>query len=242
MQTCLACAAALGHSWVMCGRVNIVDNPGIQQLLRDLGIDLKLPQGINVAPTEPLPLVRNPEGSARLDYARWWLTPSWTPRVDQRYAMFNARAETLSRSKAFRRPFHSQRGLVPVSAFIEWRPEGGAKQPWLISNDDGALALAALWDLWQGDGEPLLSCTVVTTAAAEAFTPWHRRMPVTLLPGERERWLDNGVVIDSTDPLFRPELKEDWLLTPLDRAVNNARNKAPELMTGLAEPLRLVAE
>ena len=43
----------------MCGRVNVIDNPGIQQLLQDLGIDLKLPPGVNVAPTESLTLLRD---------------------------------------------------------------------------------------------------------------------------------------------------------------------------------------
>ena len=42
----------------MCGRFNVIDSPGLQQLLRDLGIDLTLPRGVNLAPTEPVQLVR----------------------------------------------------------------------------------------------------------------------------------------------------------------------------------------
>ena len=34
----------------MCGRFNVIDSPGLQQLLRDLGIDLKLPGAVNIAP------------------------------------------------------------------------------------------------------------------------------------------------------------------------------------------------
>ena len=37
-----------------------------------------------------------------------------------------------------------------MSSFIEWRPEGGVKQPWLITNEQQALAVAALWDVWEG--------------------------------------------------------------------------------------------
>ena len=36
----------------MCGRFNVIDNPGLRQLLQDLGIDLQLPTAVNVAPTE----------------------------------------------------------------------------------------------------------------------------------------------------------------------------------------------
>ena len=60
----------------MCGRFNVIDNPGLQQLLQDLGIDLSLPGGLNLAPTESVSLVRQSE-EVVVDSARWWLTPSW---------------------------------------------------------------------------------------------------------------------------------------------------------------------
>jgi putative SOS response-associated peptidase YedK len=111
----------------MCGRFNVIDSPGLQALLQDLGIDLSLPPRANVAPTEQVSLVRMFPGGNELCDARWWLTPSWAPAVDQKYAMFNARSETLARSRAFGQPFKRQRGIVPMSSFIEWRSEGGVK-------------------------------------------------------------------------------------------------------------------
>lgn len=225
----------------MCGRFNVIDSPGLQQLLRDLGIDLKLPSAVNLAPTEPVPLVRELAGARQVGPARWWLTPSWAREVDQKYAMFNARSETLAHSRAFRQPFRSRRGIVPMSSFIEWRKEGQAKQPWLVTNEQQALAVAALWDVWQGAGEALLSCTLVTTAAAPAFAPWHRRMPVMLVAGEYERWLDCSRSIDPQDPLFRSELKQALRLQALPGAVGNARNKHPEVLEGGGEVVELHA-
>jgi putative SOS response-associated peptidase YedK len=187
----------------MCGRFNVIDNPGLQGLLQDLGIDLRLPTGINVAPTEEVPLVRRDETGASLAEAYWWLVPSWAKEISQKYSMFNARSETLGKSPAFRHPFRSQRGLVPMSSFIEWRPEGGVKQPWLITSEQEALAVAALWDVWEGGDQPLLSCTLVTTGAAPEFAPWHARMPVLLTSDESARWLDNSRAIAADDPLFR---------------------------------------
>lgn len=225
----------------MCGRFNVIDNPGLQQLLRDLGVDLKLPPGINVAPTEAVFLVRNQQGQASAEAARWWLTPSWASQVDQKYAMFNARSETLASSRAFRQPFKRQRGIVPMSSFIEWRSEEGAKQPYLISNADRALAVAALWDVWSGGDEPLLTCTLVTTAAATGFEPWHRRMPVMLAPDECARWLDNEHPVDADDPLFRSRLKFDLVISPLSRAISNARNKEPAAMRPVGEVVTVAA-
>ena len=226
----------------MCGRFNVIDNPGLQQLLRDLGIDLNLPTRTNIAPTETVGLVRQSDGVRELEAARWWLTPSWAPSVDQKYSMFNARAETLSTSRAFRTPFKRHRGIVPMSSFIEWRLEAGVKQPWLISNAKQALAVAALWDVWDGDGSQLLSCTLVTTAAAPAFAPWHERMPVVLDAQEAQRWLDNNGEVAPDDPLFRSELKSAWSLQPLSRSVNNARNKNPSEMEGLNGVVELAAQ
>ena len=225
----------------MCGRFNVIDSPGLQQLLQDLGIDLRLPTAVNVAPTEQVCMVRDLDGSRQLDSARWWLTPSWSKAVDQKYSMFNARSETLATSRAFRHPFKSQRGIVPMSSFIEWRKEGSVKRPWLISGEDEALAVAALWDVWEGAAQPLLSCTLVTTAAPVAFEPWHTRMPVLLAPGEFERWLDCAHPIDPGDPLFRSELKQTLRLQALDPAIGNSRNKAPELLAGVGELIELRA-
>ncbi|MEQ8263187.1 SOS response-associated peptidase [Pseudohaliea sp.] len=211
----------------MCGRFNIVHTPGLDALLDSLGISVQLPPArCNIAPTESVPLLRR-EGVGE---ARWWLTPSWAPAVDQRYAMFNARCETLADSRAFRRPFRRQRGIVPMSSFLEWRREEAGKVPWLITNAEEGLAVAALWDVWEGGERPLLSCTLVTTDAAPAFRDWHRRMPVLLTTAEAQRWLDNGSAIASDDPLFAPELKFPLRLAPLARAVGNASRKDPELM------------
>ncbi len=227
------------HSAVMCGRFNVIDSPGLQQLLQDLGIDLKLPQATNLAPTEPVHLVWDAAGERQAGPARWWLTPSWSKAVDQKYAMFNARSETLATSRAFRQPFKSQRGIVPMSSFIEWRQESGVKQPWLITNESKALAVAALWDVWRGAGEPLLSCTLVTTAAAPDFEPWHRRMPVMLAPDECQRWLDCDHSVEANDPLFRSELKYPLRLQALSRAVGNSRNKDPALLDPVGAAIEL---
>ena len=207
----------------MCGRFNVTRTPGLQALLDTLGSDLQLVERCNVAPTETIQLLRrHNEGTAELVDARWWLTPHWAKEPSQKYAMFNARSEGLAKSPAFRKPFASQRGIVPMSSFIEWRgaagskqprlittpdealavygtmwtglslgaavgEEGimrgilpmssfiewrgsaGAKQPWLITSPDEALAVAALWDRWEGPDGALLSCTLVTTAAAKSL-------------------------------------------------------------------------
>ena len=223
----------------MCGRFNVIATPGLQALLDSLGhhLSLQTPR-YNIAPTESVALVADGE----LQDARWWLTPHWAKTVEQKYSMFNARSERLRESPAFRKPFRSQRGVVPMSSFIEWRGTAGNKQPWKISNEQEALAVAALWDVWRGAEEPLLSCTLVTTAAAEAFKPWHARMPVLLGGAALDRWLDNSHEIAADDPLFAPRLQLPLHLTPVDRAAGNSRNKSAEVMAPAGETVVLPAD
>jgi putative SOS response-associated peptidase YedK len=222
----------------VCGRFNVAHTPGLQGLIDRLGIDLELPPAqFNVAPTEDVLLLHDGRG----ERARWWLTPSWAKQVDQKYSMFNARCETLAESPAFRVPFRHQRGIVPMSSFIEWRTEQSGRQPWLVTNDEAAIAVAALWDVWRGGEEPLLSCTLVTTDGAAEFLPWHRRMPLLLAPEECERWLDNEQPVALDDPLFEPRLKYPLRLYPLSRAVGNARNKSARLMAPAGDEVRLEA-
>jgi putative SOS response-associated peptidase YedK len=223
----------------MCGRFNITSLPGLQDLLEFLGLGLPLPQPrCNIAPTEDILLLRT-EGA---EMARWWLVPSWAREIDTKYSMFNARAESLTRSPAFRGPFRSQRGVVPMSSFIEWRMEDGLKQPWVITTREQSMMVAALWDVWEGADAPLLSCTLVTTEAAEAFRPWHNRMPVLLTREECLRWLDNEQHIDNGDMMLAPVLKYDLELYPVTRAVGNSSKKDSDLFEPIGQSVKLPGE
>jgi putative SOS response-associated peptidase YedK len=225
----------------MCGRFNVIDNPELQRLLQELGIDLGLPSRANIAPTETIAMVRELDGQRQLAQVRWWLTPAWARQVDQKYAMFNARCETIATSRAYAEPFKRRRGVVPVSSFIEWRSEDGARQPYLIAARDEALALAAVWDCWRGEDQVIESCALVTTAAAPQFEQVHKRMPVMLTTAEQQRWLDCEVGISPEDSLFEARLKQPLSVQAISRQVNNARNKALELLHSETEALLLEA-
>ena len=209
----------------MCGRYNVIDDPFLRELMRDLGVDVELPTMVNVAPTETVPVVIETDKGRELRYMRWWLTPSWSDGPSTKYSMFNAKSETVASSRAFRGPFRRHRCIVPASSFIEWQTDRYGKQPWLIKPQDGAFAFAAIWDHWQKDAVTVESCALITTAAAPGIEPIHNRMPVMLEPHDYADWLDPGAEIDKPERFFKPQLPTDLLLAPLDKSVNNARNK-----------------
>jgi len=207
----------------MCGRLFIKPVTELEQLLAMLGIlNVTLPLLNNVAPTETIPLIRQTETGLNLSPVRWWLHPHWSKEEpNQKFAMFNARIETILTAPSFRGPIQHRRGIVPAAGFIEWKREGSNKQPFYIDAGDQPLLLAAVWDVWQ---EQLISCAIITQPADAAFAPVHDRMPLSLTPAQVERWLDpqqdHKQLIDDfsgSSLLLR--------MRPVSSKVNNARNK-----------------
>ncbi|MGK5521501.1 SOS response-associated peptidase [Micromonospora sp. URMC 107] len=186
----------------------------------------------NVAPTDPVPLVRvSPEGHRALSVGRWGLVPSWSRSPAAAARMINARAETVATSRAYAGAFARRRCLVPADGWYEWvRGADGRKQPYYMTPLDGSvLAFAGIWSVWDGSGGPLLTFSVLTTAALGELAEVHDRMPL-LLP--RERWGAWLAPTDEPEGLLAPP-PPDWLATleirPVGRAVGDVRNDGPRL-------------
>jgi putative SOS response-associated peptidase YedK len=181
----------------MCGRFALYST---HEQLAGLFELTSLPAGdaprYNIAPTQPIGLVRvNPQSHRReWAFALWGLIPSWSQTPAQGARLINARAETLSEKPAFRAGFRRRRCLIPASGFYEWLKSGQGKQPYYIAPADATpMAFAGLWESWQSpQGDVVESCTIVTTAAAPAVARLHDRMPLILSPADYTAWLGSG--------------------------------------------------
>lgn len=217
----------------MCGRINISSSPLAELFLEWLG-ELPGPElypedVYNVAPTEQVPVVRrNREGKKEAVAMRWWLTPYWSREVSTRYSMFNAKAETLSTSRAFAEPFQRRRCVVPIAGFYEWAKEDGKKLPYYIRpSDDRGLLLAGIWDRWRGEEQTVESFAVVTTAVNDALAFIHNRQPVLLDREAAERWLDPETDTDDLQALLGSRLPDELEVIPVSTYVSNSRNAGP---------------
>lgn len=208
----------------MCGRYNIIDDPAIRDLLAFLGIREHLHTAYNIAPTEMVPVIRQGSEGPELCRMRWWLVPAWVKEPGTQYSMFNARAEGLAESRAFRHPFKRQRCILPASSFIEWCTDDG-KQPYDIRMQEGALAFAGLWDYWGEGAERIYSCAMITTEATPAFRHIHSRMPVMLERGMLQQWLNPEVEGRSLMACLMPGLLGPLQVVPVDSRINNSRVK-----------------
>src|SRR5262249_8129107 len=147
----------------------------------------------NVAPSQLVPVVRlGADGGRQLELLRWGLVPSWAKDEKIGYSLINARSETVAEKPSFRSAFKQRRCLVLESGFYGWAPRDGKKQPWLFGLQGAEpFAFAGLWERWEkGEGDPLETCTIITTEANDTVRPVHNRMPVILPHDSLAAWLD----------------------------------------------------
>jgi putative SOS response-associated peptidase YedK len=198
-----------------------------------------VPVDYNVAPTDPVPVIRMSTSYAGrvLDIARWGLVPPWAGdrRIGSR--MINARAETVATMKAFARPFASRRCLIPATGWYEFAPDptGRGKQPYFMTpRDGGPVVFGGLWSVWGDAGERLLTCSIVTTAAVGELTAVHNRMPLILGRDRWEPWLTART--DLADLLTAPTGAQVGALEirAVGKAVGDVRSDGP----GLIDPVR----
>lgn len=180
----------------MCGRYAVISSVGrIAARLGVVPLADRLPADhrprYNAAPGQPLPVIRADAAGAAIELLRWGLVPGWArdPAIGSR--LVNARAETVAEKPSFRAAFRGRRCLVPIDGFYEWQRLGTSRQPWFFAARDAEpLFLAGLWERNTRCGTPLVTFTILTTAANATCSPVHARMPVVLAPAHHERWLD----------------------------------------------------
>jgi putative SOS response-associated peptidase YedK len=222
----------------MCGRYALIASPEeIRALMGYLDLD-EFPPRHNIAPTQPVAIVRLERGERRFALARWGLVPSWVKDPKTFTLLFNARSEGAAEKPSFRGALRYRRCLFPASGFYEWRRgPGKEKQPfWIHPKGGGIVAFAGLWETWSdpGGGEIDSAC-ILTTAANRTIAPIHDRMPVVVAPEDFARWLDVGEYSPAAvADLMRPAPDDLFEAMEVSKAVNAARNDSPALIEPIA--------
>ena len=222
----------------MCGRYTITINADTAR--QDLGI-AEMPEDYheryNVAPTQPVVVVADDE-SRKAEWMRWGLIPFWAkdPSIGSR--LINARAETVAEKPAFKQAFAKRRCLILADGFYEWQKgagAGGRSRPFLFKlEDDKPFAFAGLWDIWKDpEGEPLRTCTIITTEANALVRPVHERMPVMLSGDAMWAWLGLDSPKDLA-ALLKPYPAGAMKGYPVSARVNRTELDIPDLVQPVA--------
>jgi putative SOS response-associated peptidase YedK len=197
---------------------------GVQEITDDLQ------PSFNVAPTHPVAVVLN-SGTKRLVSMRWGLVPYWATDPTIASKLINARAESLTAKATFKEAFKKRRCLVLADGFFEWQKQGATKTPLFIYlKTERPFGFAGLYETWTPPlGEPLVTCTIITTEPNDLVRPIHNRMPVILPKASEDFWLDSCVE-DHTRllDLLRPYPAEEMGAYAVSTTVNSVKNDSPE--------------
>lgn len=197
---------------------------GVQEITEDLQ------PSFNIAPTQNVAVVLT-DKTTKLVAMRWGLIPSWAsdPTIGNR--LINARSETLMKRSAFKEAFKSRRCLVLADGFYEWQRQGKEKTPFFIHlKSERTFGFAGLYEIWSPPlGEPIVTCTIITTEPNHLVSPLHDRMPVVLPRGAQSLWLDP----EAKDPirlldLLQPYPDDDMAAYQVSSLVNSVKNDSPE--------------
>lgn len=198
----------------------------------------------NIAPTSVVPIIRMGSDQAiELLGARWGLIPNWWKKEAPPSLSFNARSEEAAEKPLWRNSVRSMRCLMPARGWYEWnenepvKTESGraVNQPYFIhSPGDEVIAFAALWSVWQGPGqEPVMSCALMTKAAAPSIAGIHHRMPVVLPPELQAAWMNATTSAAEIGDLIAAA-RGDFEGYAVSTRVNSPRNDSPELLAPIA--------
>lgn len=186
----------------------------------------------NVAPGQDALVVGEDRRGRRMGRLRWGLIPAGAPEARQPHV--NARAETVARTPAFREPFLRRRCLVPADGFYEWMRGAGGSPVLFRPAAGGVLALAAVWDHWEAEGQPPRDgFAVVTVAANGDVSPVHDRMPALIPPSAFDAWLDRSAPPERLEKLLAPAPEG----TLRSHRVSQRVNSVAADDAGLAEPV-----
>jgi len=172
----------------------------------------------------------------------WGLIPSWVKDQDTandlRTKTLNAVGETVFEKPSFRKNVVSQRCLLPVSGFYEWREVNGVKYPYYIQvTEQDYFSLGALYDTWinKVTGEIRNTFSIITTPANPLMEKIHnlkKRMPLILSPEDQMNWLDPDLNIGDIKDLIKPFPERKMKAYTISRTANSAKNNrdVPSIM------------
>jgi putative SOS response-associated peptidase YedK len=224
----------------MCGRYAIISAPEAIRALFAYDEQPNFPARYNVAPTQPVPIVRLVDGVRRFALVRWGLIPSWVKDPRTFSLLINARGESVNEKPAFRLAMRRRRCLFPADGFYDWRQEGRHRRPFFVRPRlGGPIAFAGLWETWTGpNGEEMETAAIVTTTANRALASIHDRMPVVIAPDAFDFWLDcRKVDAEIAAALITPARDDMLEVYEISPAVNQVANDSAELIQPVKTPV-----
>ena len=95
------------------------------------------------------------------------------------------------------------------------------------------VGFAGLWETWKSpEGDPVQSCTIITTTSNALMEPIHNRMPVILAQEAESVWLDVSVPSNTSElrELLLPYSAAEMEAYEVSTLVNSSKNDVAEVL------------
>ncbi|MDF2179974.1 SOS response-associated peptidase family protein [Aliiglaciecola sp. CAU 1673] len=214
----------------MCGRLNVIDDPMVQEICDNLGIKLwpaARIYGRFLRPTQSISIVREQHGVRQMNNAIWWLLLEATDDgfKPSKYTSFNTRSDKLNiKRSAGYQAYRQSRCVVPVTGFGETLSMPGQAPRYTdMTGKDGGLLLGGLCRSWHHPklAEPVLSCSIITLPPHPKLMHIHSKAMPLILPQDQgllDSWLSEEVTdIENFSPLLAPHIPQDLITQEIDK-------------------------
>jgi putative SOS response-associated peptidase YedK len=178
----------------------------------------------------------------------WGLIPFWNKDTDSAKDIqgktLNAVGETIFEKPSFRKSIKTQRCLLGISGFYEWREVSKVKYPYYIKTlSHDIFSLGCIYEHWVDShtGEIRNTFSIITTPANPLMENIHnikKRMPLILSKEDEKQWIDPSLNKEDISRLIKPYEASDMQAYSISQAANSARNNrnVPEIMDRVDYP------
>lgn len=211
----------------------------IDKLRERFSLNVGLPRGVkpryNVSPVQLVPAVVMRNGVRAVEKMIWGLIPVGAKDANSvfRYKTFAVKSEGILDKPSLRTALRSQRCIIPVNGFYEWKNLPDGKRPFYIRPTSHELAgLAGLYSEWiDPDGVAHSVCTVITIDSETESDMTPSRLPIFVEKTDETDWLNPELGDLSTlFRIMRPSDPDQLEIIPVRDAVNSTKVDSPDLI------------
>jgi putative SOS response-associated peptidase YedK len=178
----------------------------------------------------------------------WGLIPFWNKDThtakEIQTKTLNAVGETVFEKPSYRNSIKTQRCLLGISGFFEWREFNKVKYPYFIyTTSRDIFSLGCIFENWidNDTGEIRNTFSILTTPANPLMERIHnikKRMPLILPINDEKKWIDPHLTKEEITKLIKPYSETDMTAYTVSQMINSARNNrnVPEIMEEVEYP------
>ncbi len=172
----------------MCGRMNVIDDINIKELMEELGMPLYPANSSDLfselKPSESTLAIIQQHNEISAKQVQWGIQPGWSKAL-----LINAKSETVHEKASFKHAFNQQRALIPCQGWYEWKSADSTsrktpKDKYLITHQSlSPMLMAAVY--FPNDNQ----FVTLTSQPNDYLATVHHRMPVIISKEHAKDWM-----------------------------------------------------